>query len=117
MTIMPCQCGARSEPDLVQIQYTAEQESCQVRCLRCKASSPACDSQAAAINAWNRLVLAVSIAEAYKRYSKSELGTWDGSLSRQLYNILISIAILSLLSLAVGWWFLFTLWKAVAAGE
>lgn len=35
----------------------------------------------------------------------------------KLYNILISVAILSLLSLAVGWWFLFTLWKAVAAGE
>lgn len=27
------------------------------------------------------------------------------------------MAILSLLSLAVGWGFLFTLWKAVAAGE
>ena len=64
MTIMPCQCGARSEPDLVQIKYTAEQESWQVRCLRCKASSPACDSQAAAINAWNRLALSVNIAEA-----------------------------------------------------
>ena len=35
----------------------------------------------------------------------------------KLYNILIFVAILSLLSLAVGWGFLFTLWKAVAAGE
>ena len=32
----------------------------------------------------------------------------------ELYNILISMAILSLLFLDVGWRFLFTLWKAVA---
>ena len=64
MTVVPCQCGARSEPDIVRVRYTAEQGAWQVRCLRCKASSSARDSQADAISAWNRLALAVQITEA-----------------------------------------------------
>ena len=62
MTVMPCQCGAKNKPDTVWIRYTSEQEAWQVRCPECKASSSACDSQADAINAWNRLALAVQIA-------------------------------------------------------
>ena len=62
MTVMPCQCGAKNKPDTVRIRYTSEQEAWQVRCPECKASSSACDSQADAINAWNRLALAVQIA-------------------------------------------------------
>ena len=66
MTVMPCQCGAKNKPDTVRIRYTSEQEAWQeawqVRCLECKASSSACDSQADAIRAWNRLALTVQIA-------------------------------------------------------
>ena len=64
MTVMPCQCGAKNEPDVARVRYTAEQGAWQVRCLRCKASSSARDSQADAVNAWNRLALAVQITEA-----------------------------------------------------
>lgn len=64
MTVMPCQCGAKNEPDVARVRYTAEQGAWQVRCLRCKASSSARDSQADAVNAWNRLAMAVQITEA-----------------------------------------------------
>ena len=66
MTVMPCQCGAKNKPDTVRIRYTSEQEAWQeawqVRCLECKASSSACDSQADAIRSWNHMALAVQIA-------------------------------------------------------
>lgn len=89
MTVVPCQCGARSEPDIVRVRYTAEQGAWQVRCLRCKASSSARDSQADAVNAWNRLALAVQIADAGKRCEEELDGSrkW-GNFRQELRRLL-----------------------------
>lgn len=48
----------------------------------CDADGPWRKTNAEAINAWNRLALAVQIAEASKMCMSMQIGTWDMRASR-----------------------------------